>query len=434
MATTTNYGLTKPTVGGDAATWGGLLNANFDTLDTSLWDVNNHSVKTDLLTLDGSTSGSTIVQAGATASGTLTLPAATDTLVGRATTDTLTGKTFDTAGAGNVLRINGTAISAVTGSGAAVLATSPALVTPDLGTPSAGVLTACTGLPVASGISGFGSGVSTFLATPSSANLAAAVTDETGSGALVFDTSPTLTTPTIASGVLTGTLTAGGAVGTSGQVLQSTGTGVQWGTVASSGGTVTSITAGTGLTGGTITGSGTIAIDSTVATLTGTQTLTNKTIDTASNTFRINGTSISAVTGSNSVVLSTSPTLVTPNIGAATGTSISVSGTVSDAIGNVREIPQNSKTSAYTLVAADSGKHISITTGGVTVPASVFSAGQAITIFNNSGSNQTITATGVTMYQAGTANTGNRTLAQRGVATVLCVASNTFVISGAGVS
>lgn len=96
-------------------------------------------------TFNGSTSGSTILKATATASGTLTLPAATDTLIGKATTDTLTNKTFNTAGTGNVFQINGTGITAVTGTGSAVLATSPTLTTPNLGTPSAVVLTNATG-------------------------------------------------------------------------------------------------------------------------------------------------------------------------------------------------------------------------------------------------------------------------------------------------
>lgn len=74
---------------------------------------------------------------------------------------------------------------------------SPSLVTPALGTPASGTLTNCTGLPVSTGVSGLGSGVATFLATPSSANLAAVVSDETGSGALVFANSPTLVTPTL---------------------------------------------------------------------------------------------------------------------------------------------------------------------------------------------------------------------------------------------
>ncbi len=98
-------------------------------------------------------------------------------------------------------------------------------------------------------------------------------------------------------------------------------------------------------------------------------------------------------------------------------------------------IAQNSQTTGYTLVAGDVGKHVSITTGGVTVPASVFSAGDVVSIYNNSASNQTITqGASATMYLAGTATTGNRTLAQRGICTVLCVASNTFVIFGSGLT
>jgi len=75
--------------------------------------------------------------------------------------------------------------------------TSPTLTTPALGTPSSGTLTSCTGLPISTGVSGLGTGVATFLATPSSANLISAITDETGSGALVFGTGPTITLPIV---------------------------------------------------------------------------------------------------------------------------------------------------------------------------------------------------------------------------------------------
>jgi hypothetical protein len=125
---------------------------------------------------------------------------------------------------------------------------------------------------------------------------------------------------------------------------------------------------------------------------------------------------------------------------AYTGTILSLTdaGILSDGKGDVRSAPQNSQGGAYTLVVGDAGKHISITTGGVTVNASIFSIGDMITIFNNSGSSQNITqGASVTLRLAGTATTGTRALAQYGVATLLCVtggATPTFACSGAGLT
>ena len=109
-------------------------------------------------------------------------------------------------------------------------------------------------------------------------------------------------------------------------------------------------------------------------------------------------------------------------------------GIVSDSKGNVRNIPASTNS---TIVAADAGKHISIT-AGITINASTdFAIGDAVTIFNNQGdgNDETITATGITLYLASdAAESGDRTLAGRGVATILCVATDTYVITGAGLS
>jgi len=163
--------------------------------------------------------------------------------------------------------------------------TSPTLTTPVLGTPSSGTLTSCTGLPISTGVSGLGTGVATFLATPSSANLISAITDETGTGALVFANTPTLVTPVI--GAATGTsltLTGGGALARA----ASTQDGIE----------IRGRAGGTGnweviLTPATLTADRTFTFPDATTTVVGTdttQTLTNKTLTSPTLTTPVLGT------------------------------------------------------------------------------------------------------------------------------------------------
>jgi hypothetical protein len=152
-------------------------------------------------------------------------------LLGTPTSGTLTNCTGLPIAAGTTGTLpvarGGTGTTASTGTGNLVLDTSPTLVTPVLGTPISGTLTNCTSLPLTTGITGvlpeanggtglaaLGAGVITFLGTPTSANLAAAVTDETGTGDLVFSDSPTLVTPNIGAATAT-SLATGPVFGTS---------------------------------------------------------------------------------------------------------------------------------------------------------------------------------------------------------------------------
>lgn len=97
-------------------------------------------------------------------------------------------------------------------------------------------------------------------------------------------------------------------------------------------------------------------------------------------------------------------------------------------------LAQSTAAGGGTLVIGDRGTLVSVT-GGVTIPASVFAANDVVTIYNNSAANITITqGAGLTLRQVGTANTGNRTLAQRGLVTVVFISTTEAVISGGGLT
>lgn len=144
----------------------------------------NGTTATTQSAADNSTKLATTAYADTAASGKVPTGAVTTSGLTMATGKIL-GR--DTAGTGAIEEL------AETGSGNVVRATSPTLTTPILGTPTSGNLSNCTALPVGS-VTGLGTGIGTFLATPSSANLAAALTDETGTGANVFADSPAFTT------------------------------------------------------------------------------------------------------------------------------------------------------------------------------------------------------------------------------------------------
>ena len=136
---------------------------------------------------------------------------------------------------------------------------------------------------------------------------------------------------------------------------------------------------------------------------------------------------------STNTFLATTATATTLTGTTITSTTLTGS-TTNDSKGEVRLVPISAQSGSYTLVATDHGKCIS-TSSNVIVPADIFSAGQNVAIFNSGTTDITITqSTSVTMYQVGTSTTGNRTLALKGLATVFCVSTNTFVITGGGIS
>lgn len=212
--------------------------------------------------------------------------------------------------------------------------TSPIFVTPALGTPASGILTNCTGLPISSGVSGLAAGIATFLATPSSANLASALTDETGSGSAVFATSPTLVTPIL------GTPTSGNLSNcTAYPVANLSGLGAGIATFLA---TPSSANLASALTDETGSGAAVFATSPTlVSPILGTPTSGNLSNCTAYPISSVSGlganvatflatpsssnlaAALTDETGSGAAVFATSPTLVTPLLGTPTSGNLS---------------------------------------------------------------------------------------------------------------
>jgi len=146
------------------------------------------------------------------------------------------------------------------------------------------------------------------------------------------------------------------------------------------------------------------------------------------------GTGVTTSTGTGNVVLSTSPTLVTPVLG--TPTSGNLSNCTADGTNAVgyRNVPRSgsAKTTSYPLVTGDVGEFIEVGTGGsITIPDATFATGDVVSVFNNTSGNITITCTITTAYIAGTdADKATVTLATRGVATILFLSGTVCVISG----
>jgi len=158
--------------------------------------------------------------------------------------------------------------------------------------------------------------------------------------------------------------------------------------------------------------------------------------DTTSGFYRIGANNIG-------VSISGAKVLDIASTGLAVTGALSATGTISDSIGNVRIIPQNSRSAAYTTVAADSGKHIlhpsaDTTARTFTIDSNAnvpYAIGTAITFVNqNSAGTVTIAITTDTMRLAGAGTTGNRTLAANGIATAVKITATEWIISGTGLT
>jgi hypothetical protein len=284
-----------------------------------------------------------------------------------------------------------------------------------LGTPSSGTATNLTGLPLTTGVTGTlpiangGTGTTSTTFTNLTTNVTGILPVANGGTATATPSLVQGTGVTISGTWPNQTINATGTGGTVTSASVVTANGFA-GTVATAT-TTPAITLTTSITG-VLKGNAT-AISAAVAgtdyvSPTGTETLTNKTL--------------------------TSPVLTTPQLGTPSQgvlSSCTVDGT--NKVGYLNIPNSGAKTTSYTLVADDVGKFIELGTGGtVVVPASVFAAGDAISIFNNTSASITCTCSAVTdVYKGGTdADISTFGVTTRGVATILFITATRAVVTG----
>jgi hypothetical protein len=176
-----------------------------------------------------------------------------------------------------------------------------------------------------------------------------------------------------------------------------------------------------GGTGATSAGAALTALGAYPATNPNGYTTNTGTVTSVGGTGSANGLSLSGtVTTSGNLTLSGSVT------------SVATTATIDGVTIGYRSIPRS--TTSGTAAVGDVGKCIAVS-AGITIPNATFAAGDAVSIYNDSASAVTITqGASLTLRQAGTTNTGNRTLAARGMATIWFNSSSEAIISGAGVS
>ena len=168
-------------------------------------------------------------------------------------------------------------------------------------------------------------------------------------------------------------------------------------------------------------GTGLTSLGSGVATWLGTPSSTNL------------ASAVTDETGSGALVFATSPTLATPVLGTpSSGNLNSCTADGTNKVGYRNIPPVGTKTGSYTLAVGDVGEYVQVGSGGsITIPDATFAEGDAVSIFNNTSGNITITCTITTAYISGTdSDKASVTLATRGVATILFISGTVCVING----